>query len=141
MYRKIVVLHDCTNKSHRVIGNFSSQYYAADFVEAYIHDYINQRQGAADVPHVVDGRPAGLKYGFYIKVYLDTTARWKVKEVVRSVGYLYNSYEVVNHFAITIADDTPITHHPADSGYDEFNCHSAKNAVMREICGPTELAE
>jgi len=98
-----IVLLDRSKKFQKVIAKFASVSDVTSYCEQYIKGYINERQGDQEFKYSNENLP--LKYGFFVKCSTSHIYKWSVKEVQRTVGLMYNSYETVKHFTISVAEN------------------------------------
>jgi hypothetical protein len=101
----LVVVHNYKTKTSSVVARMHLSE-AASYIEEFLEEYIYMNQGNQQ-PIIYSRNPPPLKYGFYVKTYDSDT--WKIREVVRSVGYLWNSYEIVDHIKIMLVRDLTAT--------------------------------
>lgn len=100
---KVIVLSNHISKIERVIAHFTSFNEAHSYVEEFIESYIYEQQGNR-APVIFTPVDLNISYGYYAKCSKLHVFRWTVKEMRRALGYLYNSYELVKHFTISIAE-------------------------------------
>lgn len=99
-----IILLNHESRELKVIEAFPDTTLAHDYCIEFIEKYIQDHQGKRAFEYIPE-RPMNLKYGFYVKPSNSILFKWTIVEILRTVGYLYNSHEEKKHLTISIAID------------------------------------
>lgn len=97
----MIIITDHIARTQNMTAKFSSISEALAYCQEHIEEYIKSKQGHTDFTYSTTD--LALKYGMYVKLSRSHVYKWTVKEIVRDVGILYNTYNTIKHYTISIA--------------------------------------